>query len=154
MHSVQRMFGCDIREDGHSSSFWQFGFDGQDYLSLDLETMSWVLAKPMAVWTKRWWEMERCYAEYNKAYLESLCLTSLHRYLELGGQHLTRRGKVQPVAMQRVAPRSYLKSCPISQRSLGVEADCIPLAQRSPLGPMKANQQSRKRAQTLGPHSR
>lgn len=91
MHSVQRMFGCDIREDGHSSSFWQFGFDGQDYLSLDLETMSWVLAKPMAVWTKRWWEMERCYAEYNKAYLESLCLTSLHRYLELGGQHLTRR---------------------------------------------------------------
>ncbi|XP_004413556.1 PREDICTED: h-2 class I histocompatibility antigen, Q7 alpha chain-like [Odobenus rosmarus divergens] len=61
MHSTQRMFGCEIREDGHTSSLWQFGFD------------------------------ERCYAEYDKAYLEGLCLISLCRYLELGGQSLTRK---------------------------------------------------------------
>ncbi|XP_004468630.1 H-2 class I histocompatibility antigen, Q10 alpha chain-like [Dasypus novemcinctus] len=91
IHSAQRMFGCEIQEDGHTSSFWQFGFDGQDHLSLDLETLSWVSAEPVAVRTKRWWEMERCYAEYDKAYLEGLCLTSLNRYLELGGQNLTRR---------------------------------------------------------------
>ncbi|XP_006923291.2 H-2 class I histocompatibility antigen, Q10 alpha chain isoform X2 [Pteropus alecto] len=91
MHSTQRMFGCNIQEDGRSSSFWQFGFDGQDHLSLDLETLSWVSAEPMAMRTKRWWELERCYAEYDKAYLEGLCLTSLRRYLELGGQHLTRK---------------------------------------------------------------
>ncbi|XP_048642618.1 popy Class I histocompatibility antigen, A-1 alpha chain-like isoform X2 [Marmota marmota marmota] len=103
-HSAQRMFGCEIREDGRSSSFWQFGFDGQDHLSLDLETLSWVSAEPVAVRTKRWWEMERCYAEYDKAYLESLCLISLHRYLELGSQSLTRIGKAQTAAaMQRVS---------------------------------------------------
>ncbi|XP_040310270.1 H-2 class I histocompatibility antigen, Q10 alpha chain-like isoform X2 [Herpailurus yagouaroundi] len=90
-HSTQRTFGCEIREDGCTSSFWQFGFDGQDHLSLDLETLSWVSAKPVAVQTKRWWETERCYAEYDKAYLEGLCLTSLHRYLELGSQSLTRK---------------------------------------------------------------
>lgn len=101
MHSTQRAFGCEIQEDGHTSSFWQFGFDGQDHLSLDLETLRWVSAKPVAVQTKRWWETERCYAEYDKAYLEGLCLTSLRRYLELGGQSLTRKGKVQPVATQR-----------------------------------------------------
>lgn len=95
MHSTQRMFGCEIREDGRTSSFWQFGFDGQDHVSLDLETLSWVSAKPAAVRTKRWWETERCYAEYDKAYLEGLCLISLHRYLELGGQSLTRKGKEQ-----------------------------------------------------------
>ncbi|VTJ86380.1 Hypothetical predicted protein [Marmota monax] len=88
-HSAQRMFGCEIQEDGRSSSFWQFGFNGQDHLSLDLETLSWVSAEPVAVRTKRWWEMERCYAEYDKAYLESLCLISLHRYLKLGSQSLT-----------------------------------------------------------------
>lgn len=92
------MFGCEIQEDGRSSSFWQFGFDGKDHLSLDLETLSWVSAEPMAVRTKRWWESERCYAEYDKAYLEGLCLASLRRYLELGGQSLTRRGKAQPEA--------------------------------------------------------
>lgn len=98
MHSTQRMFGCEIREDGHTHSFWQFGFDGQDHLSLDLETLNWVSAKPAAMRTKSWWETERCYAEYDKAYLEGLCLVSLRRYLELGGQSLTRKGKVQPVA--------------------------------------------------------
>ncbi|XP_035937071.1 BOLA class I histocompatibility antigen, alpha chain BL3-7-like isoform X3 [Halichoerus grypus] len=91
IHSTQRMFGCEIREDGSTSSFWQFGFDGQDHLSLDLETLSWVSAKPAAMRTKSWWEMERCYAEYDKAYLEGLCLISLGRYLELGGQSLTRK---------------------------------------------------------------
>lgn len=101
------MFGCDIQEDGRSSNFWNLGFDGQDHLTLDLETLSWVSAVPMAVRTKHWWESEHCYAEYNKAYLETLCLTSLRRYLELGGQHFTRRGKAQPVVMQRAAPRSH-----------------------------------------------
>ncbi|XP_006877458.1 PREDICTED: BOLA class I histocompatibility antigen, alpha chain BL3-7-like [Chrysochloris asiatica] len=90
MHSAQRMFGCEIQEDGRSNSFWQFGFNGQDHLSLDLETLSWVSAQPVAFRTKRWWETERCYAEYDKAYLQGLCLISLHRYLELGGQSLTR----------------------------------------------------------------
>ncbi|XP_031305316.1 H-2 class I histocompatibility antigen, Q10 alpha chain [Camelus dromedarius] len=91
MHSTQRMFGCEIQEDGRFSSFWQFGYDGQDHLSLDLESLSWVSAVPVAVRTKRWWETERCYAEYDKAYLEGVCLPSLLRYLELGGQRFSRR---------------------------------------------------------------
>ncbi|XP_037672290.1 H-2 class I histocompatibility antigen, Q10 alpha chain-like isoform X2 [Choloepus didactylus] len=91
LHSIQRSFGCEIQEDGSTSIFWQFGFDGQDHLSLDLETLSWVSAEPAAIQTKPWLERERCYAEYDKAYLEGLCLTSLHRYLQLGGQNLTRQ---------------------------------------------------------------
>ncbi|XP_032483989.1 H-2 class I histocompatibility antigen, alpha chain-like isoform X2 [Phocoena sinus] len=91
MHSAQRMFGCEIQEDGRYRGFWQFGYDGQDHLSLDLETLSWVSAEPVAMRTKHWWETERCYAEYDKAYLEGPCLASLHRYLELGGQRFSRR---------------------------------------------------------------
>ncbi|XP_042638678.1 H-2 class I histocompatibility antigen, Q10 alpha chain-like [Orycteropus afer afer] len=84
MHTAQRMFGCKIQEDGHSSSFWQFGFNGQDHLSLDLETLSWVSAQPVTL------QSDRCYAEYDKAYLQGLCLNSLRRYLDLGNQSLTR----------------------------------------------------------------
>ncbi|XP_055408027.1 H-2 class I histocompatibility antigen, alpha chain-like isoform X4 [Bubalus kerabau] len=91
MHSTHRMFGCEIQEDGHSNSFWQFGYDGQDHVSLDMETLSWVSANPVALLTKRRMETEHCYAEYNKAYLEGPCLASLRRYLELGGQRFTRR---------------------------------------------------------------
>lgn len=104
IHSAQRMFGCEINEDGSSRSFWQFGFDGHDHLSLDVETLSWVSAEPVAIRTKRWWEMERCYAEYDKAYLEGLCLTSLHRYLELGGQSLTRK---EPPMVQITKHRTH-----------------------------------------------
>lgn len=53
--------------------------------------LNWVTANPMALWTKHWWQTERCYAEYNKAYLEGPCLAYLHRYLELGGQRFTQR---------------------------------------------------------------
>lgn len=106
MHSSHRMFGCEIQEDGHSNSFWLFGYDGEDHLSLDVKTLSWISANPVALATKRRIERERCYAEYDKAYLEGPCLTFLHRYLEMGGQRFTRRGKVQPVA-------PILKSHPI-----------------------------------------
>ncbi|XP_017906042.1 PREDICTED: major histocompatibility complex class I-related gene protein isoform X2 [Capra hircus] len=91
MHSTHRMFGCEIQEDGHFNSFWRFGYDGQDHVSLDMETLSWVSANPVALLTKRRIDTEHCYAEYDKAYLEGPCLASLHRYLELGGQRVTRR---------------------------------------------------------------
>ena len=42
MHSTHRMFGCEIQEDSHFNSFWRFGYDGQDHVSLDMETLSWV----------------------------------------------------------------------------------------------------------------
>lgn len=120
IHSAQRMFGCEINEDGSSRSFWQFGFDGHDHLSLDVETLSWVSAEPVAIKTKRWWEMERCYAEYDKAYLEGLCLTSLHRYLELGGQSLTRKGKTSSGQCKAKndpsTPNSAEPPCPLAAR--------------------------------------
>ncbi|XP_016045499.2 H-2 class I histocompatibility antigen, Q10 alpha chain-like [Erinaceus europaeus] len=90
-HTTQRMFGCEIKKDGKISGFWQFGYDGQDHLTLDLENLSWVSANSVALQKKRFLERQRCYAEYNKAYLSSLCLLSLRRYLELGGLNLTRR---------------------------------------------------------------
>ncbi|KAG8520016.1 Class I histocompatibility antigen, Gogo-C*0101/C*0102 alpha chain [Galemys pyrenaicus] len=112
MHSTQRMFGCEIQEDGSSNGFWQFGYDGQDHVTLDLETLSWVSAQPVALQTKRRWEMEPCYAEYDKAYLEGLCLISLRRYLELGSRSLTRREPpVVQVTRHPTQDSGYLLRC-------------------------------------------
>lgn len=119
MHSTHRMFGCEIQEDGHSNSFWQFGYDGQDHVSLDMETLSWVSANPVALLTKRRMETEHCYAEYNKAYLEGPCLASLRRYLELGGQRFTRRGKVQPMAMQIGPMLPFSRAIPFDRQVSG-----------------------------------
>uniref|UniRef100_F7D6E5 Ig-like domain-containing protein n=1 Tax=Ornithorhynchus anatinus TaxID=9258 RepID=F7D6E5_ORNAN len=94
-HSIQRMFGCEIHEDNSTSVFWHFGYDGEDHLTLDLDTLTWISANPLAQDTKKWSEQEVCYAQYNKAYLQGLCLTSLLRYLELGRGRLNR--KVPPV---------------------------------------------------------
>ncbi|XP_060053401.1 H-2 class I histocompatibility antigen, Q10 alpha chain-like [Erinaceus europaeus] len=91
IHSTHFMIGCEIQEDGSSRGFWQFGYDGEDHLTLDMDTQSWVPGHPLALQTKRWWDQKPCYAEYDKAYLDKLCLPSLHRYLELGGHSLTRK---------------------------------------------------------------
>lgn len=142
MHSAQRMFGCEIQEDGRYRGFWQFGYDGQDHLSLDLETLSWVSAEPVAMRTKHWWETERCYAEYDKAYLEGPCLASLHRYLELGGQRFSRRGKAHPVAMQNGPMLPFSRAIPFDREAFGgggvVRKQAVsPWSQTSPLGPRK-----------------
>ncbi|XP_028910463.1 H-2 class I histocompatibility antigen, alpha chain-like [Ornithorhynchus anatinus] len=94
-HSIQRMFGCEIHEDNSTSAFWQFGYDREDHLTLDLDTLTWISANPLAQDTKKWSVQEVCYAQNNKAYLQGLCLTSLLRYLELGQGRLDR--KVPPV---------------------------------------------------------
>ncbi|XP_038625700.1 hereditary hemochromatosis protein homolog isoform X2 [Tachyglossus aculeatus] len=94
-HSVQRMFGCEIQEDNSTSAFWQLGYDGEDHLTLNLDTLTWITANPLAQETKKWSDQEECYAQYNRAYLQGLCFTSLLRYLELGRGHLSR--KVPPV---------------------------------------------------------
>ncbi|XP_060053375.1 H-2 class I histocompatibility antigen, Q10 alpha chain-like isoform X1 [Erinaceus europaeus] len=90
-HTIQLMLGCEVQEGSGSRGFWKFGYDGQDHLMLELETLSWVSSHLMSRKTKHRWETERHYASYYKAYLGSLCLSSLHRYLELGGHSLTHR---------------------------------------------------------------
>ncbi|XP_072213920.1 class I histocompatibility antigen, F10 alpha chain-like [Excalfactoria chinensis] len=88
-HTVQRMYGCDILEDGTIQGYSQIAYDGRDFIAFDEDTMTFTAAVPEAVPTKRKWE-EGSEPERLKHYLEETCVQSLRRYVEHGKAELGR----------------------------------------------------------------
>eukprot|EP00076_Gallus_gallus_P036361 XP_025001899.1 MHC class I antigen YF5 isoform X4 [Gallus gallus] len=97
-HTLQKMFGCDILEDGSIRGYDQYAFDGRDFLAFDMYTMTFTAADPVAEITKRRWETGGTYAERWKHELGTVCVQNLRRYLEHGKAALKRRD--HPPAVQ------------------------------------------------------
>ncbi|XP_062874423.1 BOLA class I histocompatibility antigen, alpha chain BL3-6-like, partial [Trichomycterus rosablanca] len=92
-HTLQRMYGCD--DNGTTRGFDQYGYDGEDFISLDLRNKTWTAANAKAVITKHAWEAEN-YNMKRKNYLENECITWLRKYVLYGRETLER--KVRPEA--------------------------------------------------------
>ncbi|XP_051852779.1 class I histocompatibility antigen, Gogo-OKO alpha chain-like isoform X4 [Antechinus flavipes] len=91
VHTIQRMYGCQVSPElSFKRGFHQFAYDGQDYLALDTETLTWTAAVKEAVKSKHKLEAERSYSERMKAYLEEECLLWMKKYLEMGKETLQR----------------------------------------------------------------
>ncbi|XP_056911174.1 LOW QUALITY PROTEIN: class I histocompatibility antigen, Gogo-B*0201 alpha chain-like [Takifugu flavidus] len=82
IHVFQRIFGCEWDDEtGKVTAFNQFGYDGEDFIALDPETMTWVAAKPQALITKRKWDNEITYLE-KKIFNTQICPERLKKYLQ------------------------------------------------------------------------
>ncbi|KAH1182994.1 hypothetical protein KIL84_004486 [Mauremys mutica] len=90
-HTLQVMYGCELRDDGSIGGFRQDAYDGRDFLSLDKDHETWVAADDAAQITKRKWEADRSIAQRERAYLEQTCIEWLGKYLEYGKETLQRR---------------------------------------------------------------
>ncbi|KAL7839142.1 hypothetical protein SRHO_G00258000 [Serrasalmus rhombeus] len=93
VHTVQWMYGCEVHGDGTRRGYMQYGYDGEDFISLDLNTETWTAANPKAVITKQMWEHVNWAAQV-KNYLDNSCTEWLHKYVEYGRSTLER--KVSP----------------------------------------------------------
>ncbi|XP_062979008.1 H-2 class I histocompatibility antigen, Q9 alpha chain-like [Elgaria multicarinata webbii] len=89
-HSLQRMYGCELRGDGSKGGYDQYGYDVRNYIAFDKETLTWTAADVPAQNTKRKWEAEPAIAQRKKAYLEEECIEWLQRYLDYGKETLLR----------------------------------------------------------------
>ncbi|POI18872.1 hypothetical protein CIB84_017384, partial [Bambusicola thoracicus] len=89
-HTRQKMFGCDILEDGTIRGYDQDAFDGRDYMAFDMDTMTLTAADPVAEMCKRRREEKGTYAERWKHELGTVCVQNLRRYLEHGKAALKR----------------------------------------------------------------
>ncbi|XP_016401805.1 BOLA class I histocompatibility antigen, alpha chain BL3-6-like, partial [Sinocyclocheilus rhinocerous] len=87
------MYGCEL-DDGTKRGYMQYGYDGGDFLSLDLNTRTWTAAKDQAVATKVKWDSTGAYAMQQKGYLENTCIEWLQKYVGYGKDTLER--KVSP----------------------------------------------------------
>ncbi|XP_075907670.1 DLA class I histocompatibility antigen, A9/A9 alpha chain-like isoform X1 [Nelusetta ayraudi] len=90
VHLLQWMCGCEWDDEtGEVDGFDQLGYDGEDFISLDLKTQSWVAARPQAVITKQKWDNNDEIAR-RKHYLSTVCPDWVKKYLELGRSSLLR----------------------------------------------------------------
>uniref|UniRef100_A0A8C4YSQ0 Ig-like domain-containing protein n=1 Tax=Gopherus evgoodei TaxID=1825980 RepID=A0A8C4YSQ0_9SAUR len=100
-HTLQVMYGCELRGDGSKGGSFQYAYDGGDFISLDKDQETWVAADDGARITKGKWDADRSIAQRRKAYLEQECIEWLGKYLEYGKETLQRRGEGPPFVSLR-----------------------------------------------------
>uniref|UniRef100_A0A3Q4H9U7 Ig-like domain-containing protein n=1 Tax=Neolamprologus brichardi TaxID=32507 RepID=A0A3Q4H9U7_NEOBR len=87
VHILKRRNSCEWGvETGEINSFNQYGYDGEDFLSFDLQTVTWIATSPQAVTTKLRWEAEKAQFEY-----VCTCPDWLKKYLKNGNSTLLRK---------------------------------------------------------------
>ncbi|XP_065271589.1 major histocompatibility complex class I-related gene protein-like [Emys orbicularis] len=85
------MYGCELRGDGSTGGYFQYAYEGRDYISLDKDHETWVVADDAAQVTKHKWEADRSITQRYRAYLERTCIEWLGKYLAYGKETLQRR---------------------------------------------------------------
>uniref|UniRef100_A0A8C5PUB3 MHC class I-like antigen recognition-like domain-containing protein n=1 Tax=Leptobrachium leishanense TaxID=445787 RepID=A0A8C5PUB3_9ANUR len=104
-HSFQGMYGCELRGDGSTRGYQQYGYDGKDFLALDTER--WVyypITDQAQLSVQKWNSPEQRAGERAKYYLETDCIDWLRntwsmarkereeRCVQGMGEELERRG--------------------------------------------------------------
>ncbi|XP_062843270.1 BOLA class I histocompatibility antigen, alpha chain BL3-6-like [Trichomycterus rosablanca] len=92
-HTMQRTFGCKLYDNGTTSGFEWYHYNGEDFLRLNPTTKTWIAANAKANITKHKWELEG-YNYERIEYLENQCIESLKQYIKIRRESLER--KVRP----------------------------------------------------------
>ncbi|XP_027765579.1 class I histocompatibility antigen, F10 alpha chain-like, partial [Empidonax traillii] len=91
LHTWQWLSGCDLLSDGSVRGSFRDGYDGRDFISLELGSRSFVAADGAAQITKRKWESDGIEVERWTHYLGSICLEWLQKYVGYGREVLERK---------------------------------------------------------------
>ncbi|NWW88994.1 HA1F protein, partial [Rhynochetos jubatus] len=89
--TLQRMYGCDILEDNSTRGYYQHACDGMDFISFNMDTMTFTAADRAAQITKNKWEADDTVAEGLKQYLSGTCIEWLEKYVSYGRATLERK---------------------------------------------------------------
>uniref|UniRef100_A0A673ISS4 Ig-like domain-containing protein n=1 Tax=Sinocyclocheilus rhinocerous TaxID=307959 RepID=A0A673ISS4_9TELE len=75
LHVLQRMIGCELEKlpDGTVSlrAFDEYGFDGEDFMAFDSDTLQWIDKNPKAKETKMKWDQQTERNQFLKQYLKT-----------------------------------------------------------------------------------
>ncbi|KAF5889865.1 BOLA class I histocompatibility antigen, alpha chain BL3-7-like, partial [Clarias magur] len=94
VHTLLWMYGCELDDDGTTRGYMQYGYDGEDFVSLDLRTETWTAARHQHVISTDSWVSTAGHATYWKSYLEHDCIDQLQLFVSFGRETLER--KVRP----------------------------------------------------------
>ncbi|XP_008421018.1 major histocompatibility complex class I-related gene protein-like isoform X1 [Poecilia reticulata] len=83
------MYGCEWDDETEEvKGYDQFGYDGEDFITLSLETKSWVAPTRQAVITKQKWDSNVAFERNEESYLTEICPEWLQKYVNYGRSSL------------------------------------------------------------------
>ncbi|XP_068614048.1 major histocompatibility complex class I-related gene protein-like, partial [Brachionichthys hirsutus] len=131
VHIVQRLTGCEWDDEtGEVTGFRQYGYNGEDFIVLDLKTETWIAPSPQAVITKHRWDHDRAAMEYYKYYHTQECPEWGRKYLEYGRSSLLRTGRSTSPELPSVFLLQKTPSSPVSCFATGFYPDRAALSWR------------------------
>ena len=93
VHTWQRMFGCQWDDESNAVDYFdQYGYDGEDFISLDLKNLRYIASNQRAVLTKNKWDNDRSDLDRWKHYYFQRCVELLKMYVQYGSSTLGRTG--------------------------------------------------------------
>ncbi|XP_032363516.1 fibronectin type III domain-containing protein 1 isoform X1 [Etheostoma spectabile] len=118
VHILQKMYGCEWDDEtGEVNGYEQIGYDGEDFISYDLKTETWIAPKPQAVITKHKWDNDKALIAQNKHYFTQICPEWLKKFLNYGRSCLLRTERPSVSLLQK-SPSS-----PVSCHATGFYPD-------------------------------
>uniref|UniRef100_A0A672ICY6 Class I histocompatibility antigen, F10 alpha chain-like n=1 Tax=Salarias fasciatus TaxID=181472 RepID=A0A672ICY6_SALFA len=108
VHISQLMYGCEWDDETDElNGYWQEGFDGEDFIALDLKTETWIAPVQQAVPTKHQWDNNKAFTAQQKHFLTHICPDWLKKYVEFGRSSLMRKD-LPSVSLLQKTPSSPL----------------------------------------------
>ncbi|XP_043993738.1 major histocompatibility complex class I-related gene protein-like [Gambusia affinis] len=98
-------------------SVLQYGYNGEDFIALDVEKLSWIALKQEAIPTKLAWDSDRARFDINKIFISQLCPGWLKRSLDYGRNFLMRT-ELPSLSVLQTSP-----SAPVSCHATGFYPD-------------------------------
>ncbi|XP_054483495.1 LOW QUALITY PROTEIN: major histocompatibility complex class I-related gene protein-like [Anoplopoma fimbria] len=118
VHIYQRMYGCEWDDETNEvKGYFQDGYDGEDFISFDLKTETWIAPKPQAVITKHKWDNDRALIAQEKNYLTQDCPEWGKKYVNHGRSSLMRTERPSVSLLQKTP------SSPVSCHATGFYPD-------------------------------
>ncbi|XP_042362012.1 major histocompatibility complex class I-related gene protein-like [Plectropomus leopardus] len=118
VHILQRMRGCEWDDEtGEVNGFMQFGYNGEDFIALDLKTWTWIAPKPQAVVTKLRWDADKARLQHYKNDISKICPDWIEKFLAYGKSSLLRTERPSVSLLQK-SPSS-----PVSCHATGFYPD-------------------------------
>uniref|UniRef100_A0A3Q1GNM3 MHC class I-like antigen recognition-like domain-containing protein n=1 Tax=Acanthochromis polyacanthus TaxID=80966 RepID=A0A3Q1GNM3_9TELE len=108
VHLYQRMYGCEWDDEiDEVNAYDQWGYDGEDFVSFDLKTETFIAPTPQAVITKHKWDNNRGFIAQQKNYYTQICPEWLKKYVNYGRSSLMRKGKISRPDVMSVTQCSF-----------------------------------------------
>ncbi|XP_030267509.1 major histocompatibility complex class I-related gene protein-like, partial [Sparus aurata] len=106
VHILQRVIGCEWDDEtGEVTGFNQYGYDGEDFISFDLKTETWIAPKPQAFITKLKWDADKAKMKFNQKCLKVIYPARLKLYVDYGRSFLLRT-ELPSVSLLQKTPSS------------------------------------------------